>query len=110
MVRVYLDEDVSVLIAVLLRARSIDAIATKDVEMLGKSDEDNLKKAISLKCIFITHNRVDFENMYSKYIQNEIHHYGIIVLSRKRDVYASAQKLVRFFSQHKNIDNQLWYA
>ena len=45
MVRAYLDEDVSVLLAPLLQAREINASTARDHAMLGKQDEEQLQKA-----------------------------------------------------------------
>ncbi|MDP2208322.1 MAG: hypothetical protein Q8K98_06065 [Bacteroidota bacterium] len=52
MVQVYLDEDVSVLLGELLKSRNIDAITARDIGMLGKTAEEHLRQAISLKRIF----------------------------------------------------------
>jgi len=59
--------------------------------------------------VLLTHNRDDFGKLYGEYVEKQISHIGIVVLSRKRDVYASAQRLIKFFSANKNINNQLWY-
>jgi predicted nuclease of predicted toxin-antitoxin system len=107
--RVYLDEDVSILLASLLQSRRIFATTARDNQMLRKTDGQHLEKAIQLSCIMVTHNRGDFERLYTEYITQNKPHQGIIVLSRKRDIYTSAQRLVRFFSAHPNIANQLWY-
>lgn len=48
MARVYLDEDVSVLIATLLRGRNIEATTARDEQMLGKSDHAHLERAIAI--------------------------------------------------------------
>jgi predicted nuclease of predicted toxin-antitoxin system len=108
-VQVYLDEDVSVLLGELLKSRNIDAITARDIGMLGKTDDEHLRQAMSLKRIFITHNRVDFEQLFTDFVFQNTHHFRIIVLTRKRDVYTSAQRLVKFLSQNKNINDQLWY-
>jgi len=107
--RVYLDEDVSVLLADLLRSRGIDAVTSRDEKMLGKSDQEHFQYARSKKRTIITHNRVDFERIYSSAAEKVIHHYGIICLSRKRDVFETAHRIVLFLAKEKNIENQLWY-
>lgn len=109
MVRVYLDEDVSILLSLLLRARGIDAVNARDLGMLGKTDEEHFFKAIELRRVLITHNRIDFENLYTQALNENKSHYGIIILSRKRDVYISAQRLIRFFAQHPALQSELWY-
>lgn len=107
--RVYLDEDVSVLLAVLLNSRNVFATTARDNNMLGRADADHLKKAAELHCVMLTHNRSDFEKLFVEYAEKNIPHNGIIVLSRKRDVYVSARQIVRFLSQQPDISNQLWY-
>lgn len=109
MVRVYVDEDVSAVLGMLLRARNVDAATARDVGMLGKRDDEHFSKAIELRRVLITHNRVDFENLYTQALKENKSHDGVIILSRKRDVYSSAQRLIRFFALHPVIENELWY-
>jgi len=52
---VYLDEDVSVLIAKLLLARGFDAITTHAEGVLGQDDPSQLAHAISLERCIVTH-------------------------------------------------------
>jgi superfamily II DNA helicase RecQ len=108
--RVYLDEDVSVLIATLLRGRNITATTARDEQMLGQSDEAQLERAIALESILVTHNRVHFERLHRHWIEHHLHHYGIILLIRRRDVYLTARKLTQFLAQHDTLENQLWYV
>ncbi len=109
MTRLYLDEDVSVLLAEILRRRGVDAITARDEQMLGKTDEQNLQRASSQSRVMVTHNRVDFEKLFTLYTEQNLRHAGIIVLSRKRDIYTIAHRLILFLNQHKEIQNQLWY-
>lgn len=43
----YLDEDVSVLLAALLRGRGIDVSTARDEQMLGRPDPEQLRKSVS---------------------------------------------------------------
>lgn len=81
-VRIYLDEDVDVLIASLLRSRSFEAITAQQAGQLGKLDPEQLDYAISQKAAILTHNRRDFENLARVYFEQEKLHYGIIVAVR----------------------------
>ncbi len=110
MARVYLDEDVSVSLKTLLEARGVQASSARDLGMLGKSDEEQLRKAVELGCVFLTHNRGDFERLYRDCLERNTHHFGIVILMRRRDVYIIAQKLTHFLAQHEDIENQLWYV
>ena len=49
---VYLDEDVSVLVAVLLQAKGFDAVTTRDEKMLAKPDPAQLAHAVSMERCF----------------------------------------------------------
>jgi len=108
-INLYLDENVNILLATLLRARSINVITTRESDMLGKGDEEQLEYAVNQKAAIVTHNRVDFENLYRTYMEEKKTHSGIIILIR-RDVYLMAKKLSRFVTIHENIENQLWYV
>ena len=81
--KLYLDEDVSALVATLLRARGFDAITTRDENMLGQDDPQQLAHAVSLERCIVTHNRVYFERLYVKYLKTARVHFGIIVASRR---------------------------
>ncbi len=80
---VYLDEDVSMLVAALLRARGFDAIIARDERMLGEDDPAQLAHAISLGRCIVTHNRVHFERLHMEYVAAGRKHFGIIVASRR---------------------------
>ncbi|MBI3194478.1 MAG: DUF5615 family PIN-like protein [Ignavibacteriae bacterium] len=96
--------------AKLLVSRKIDAVTARDCNMLGKSDEEHLKYSITLKRVLLTHNRNDFEKLYTHYLENNIFHYGIISMTRKRDVYTTAHRIVQLFSKNADVSNQLWYV
>ena len=79
----YLDEDVSALVAVLLRARGFDALTARDDQRLGRSDGEQLARAAELGRCMITHNRVDFENLQREHLDLGKSHAGIIVATRR---------------------------
>ena len=62
-IHVYLDEDVDVLIANLLRSRGFNATTTVQAGQRGKSDAEQLEFAASLGAAILTHNRTDFEGL-----------------------------------------------
>ena len=57
---VYLDEDVSVLVADLLRSRKYDALTTLEAGNVRLSDAEQLAFATSRGLAILTHNRDDF--------------------------------------------------
>lgn len=109
MVKLYLDEDVHGLLAKLLRARNISVETTQEGKMLGKDDWEQLEYATQTNAVIVTHNRVDFENLFTSYAEQGKSQNGIIVLIR-REVYVMASRLSKFVLSHEDIKNQLWYV
>lgn len=107
----YLDEDVSALVASLLRARGFDVITAREEGMLGRSDAEQLARAASLGRCILTHNRVDYEELQRKCIDSHQKHSGIIVGSR-RDVYEIARRVAILLNtlSADEIENQLLYV
>jgi predicted nuclease of predicted toxin-antitoxin system len=60
-VELYLDEDVSVLIADLVRARGFVAMTTREAGMLHREDPEQLAFAVERQAVMLTHNRTDYE-------------------------------------------------
>jgi predicted nuclease of predicted toxin-antitoxin system len=81
-IELYLDEDVSVLVADLVRARGFTAITTREAGQLHASDADQLAYAVSQRKTVLTHNRADFEALAQTYFAAAQAHYGIIVAVR----------------------------
>ena len=109
-VDVYLDEDVSVLIAKLLQARGFDAVTARDEGMLGRDDPDQLAYSVSLGRSVVTHNRVHFEHLHSKYLEDGEMHFGIIIATR-RSPYEISRRLAVLLNTFTadEFDNQLFY-
>lgn len=84
-IHLYFDEDVSVGIVENLRTRGFDVLSSRDSDMLGRSDDEQMLYAVSLQRAIITHNRVDFEVQHSKFVENGLKHYGVIVAKRRKD-------------------------
>ena len=82
-IELYLDEDVSVLVAELLRARGFVAITTREAGRIQKSDAEQLVYAINQRKTLLTHNRADFEALAKEYFTAGKMHYGIIVAVRR---------------------------
>ncbi len=59
-VALYTDEDITNLIAKLLRERGFNAISARDVGMLQKSDDEQLEYAVERKMTILVYNRDDF--------------------------------------------------
>jgi predicted nuclease of predicted toxin-antitoxin system len=79
----YLDEDVDVLVADLVRARGFIAITTRDAGNLNKDDDEQLAYAAENQLAYVTHNRADFEARALEYFASGKPHYGIIIAVRR---------------------------
>ncbi|MEW6419237.1 MAG: DUF5615 family PIN-like protein [Nitrospirota bacterium] len=53
-IRLYLDEMIPVVLALILRQHGYDVLAAKEVNMFGKSDEEQLAFAVSNRRAIIT--------------------------------------------------------
>lgn len=79
----YLDEDVNILVAELLRARGFDVITARDAGQLRATDAEQLTHAISQARTLVTHNRTDFEKLVQAYFDKGQMHYGVIFAVRR---------------------------
>jgi predicted nuclease of predicted toxin-antitoxin system len=88
----YIDEDMSALVATLLRSRGLDVTTVPEQATLGKTDYQQLEFATSLGRCILTHNRVDFERLHFQYMEEDKQHFGIIVVPQK-NAYEIAQRV-----------------
>jgi predicted nuclease of predicted toxin-antitoxin system len=65
----YLDEDVNVVLADLLRARGFRVTTTRGAGQLGMTDEGQLAFAARQRKTILTHNRVHFEALSQRYYE-----------------------------------------
>jgi predicted nuclease of predicted toxin-antitoxin system len=109
-IRLYLDEDVHVLVADFLKARGFDAITARDAGQLQISDEEQLAYAISQERTLVTHNRTDFEELILDYFNTEQTHYGVIYAVR-RSPQEIAQRLMVILNHvtADEMENQVRY-
>lgn len=109
-IELYLDEDVDVLIAELIRARGFEAITTRDAAQLKKNDEDQLAYAVSQKKALVTHNRADFERLAEEYFSSGRMHHGII-LAVRHSPQEIARRLLIILNQvtADEMQNQIRY-
>jgi predicted nuclease of predicted toxin-antitoxin system len=107
----YSDEDMSALVATLLRSRGLDITTVPEQGTLGKTDREQLEFATSVGRCILTHNRVDFERLHLQYIEENKEHFGIIVVPQK-NAYEVAQRIGILVStlMADEIRNQLLYG
>lgn len=109
-IELYLDEDISVLLAKLLRARGFEVITTQDAKRLGASDKEQLEYAIRKEKVFLTHNRLHFEKLHKGYSRGNKNHYGIIIATRQNE-YTTLKRLLKILDNIRadEMKNQLRY-
>ncbi len=107
----YTDEDMSALVATLLRSRGLDIATVPEQTALGKPDSEQLEFATSVGRCLLTHNRVDFERLHLQYIETGKQHSGIIIVPQK-NAYEVAQRIGILVNtlMADEIRNQLLYA
>ena len=109
-IELYLDEDVSVLLAKLLKARGFEVITTQDAKRLGASDKEQLEYAIRKEKVLLTHNHIHFEKLHKEYLRENKKHYGIIIATRQNE-YITLKRLLKILDSISadEIKNQLRY-
>ncbi|WP_204102910.1 MULTISPECIES: DUF5615 family PIN-like protein [Spirulina sp. CCY15215] len=107
----YTDEDMSALVATLLRSRGLDITTVPEQGNLGKTDIEQLEFATSVNRCLLTHNRVDFEKLHIRYVEASREHAGIIVVPQK-NAYEVARRIGILVNtlMADEIRNQLLYA
>jgi tRNA A37 threonylcarbamoyladenosine synthetase subunit TsaC/SUA5/YrdC len=107
----YLDEDVSVLVADLIRARGFAITTTQKSGQRGKSDAEQLDYAVKQRAALVTHNRADFEVLAGKYFNSGLKHYGIVIAVR-RPAHEIARRLLVILNHvtADEIEDQVRYV
>jgi predicted nuclease of predicted toxin-antitoxin system len=107
----YFDEDVSVIVAKIIRAHGFKVVCASEVKECGRSDEEQLQYATKNSHILVTHNIRDFMELHRDCLKKGFHHYGIILATRKRDNYEFARRLLELLQQIEpgGLDNQIRY-
>lgn len=78
--KLYLDEDISPMVAELLRKKGVDAVSAHEKDMKGASDEAQLITAVYEKRVMVTRNRNDFIALTVLFFQDLKPHYGLIIV------------------------------
>lgn len=82
-IRLYLDEDVDVLVAEMVRAHGFDALTTREARRLGDSDAAQLAFATAEGRVFLTHNRGHFERLVEEHFHAGNDHPGVLFAARR---------------------------
>lgn len=84
--RLYLDEDITPLLARLLRERGHDAISCREISATGITDEDQLERATELGRAILSSNYGDFIRIGRACVRDGRTHGGIIISYHQIDV------------------------
>jgi predicted nuclease of predicted toxin-antitoxin system len=106
----YLDEDVSVLVADLLRSRGYEADTTADAGNRGLSDEQQLQFATSRGLTVLTHNRNDFLALAEAWRVAGKPHGGIVIATRHEEarIVARLLKILDLFTADEMRDQVIY--
>lgn len=109
-IKVYLDEDVNVLIAEIARSRNFELLTVTKAGRKGKSDAEQLEFAAENGYAILTHNRIDYEDLAKDYFANGENHNGIIIAVR-RPSNEIAQRLLSVLNDFTadEMKNQIIY-
>jgi len=109
-VRVYLDEDVSVLIAKLLQSRGYEALTAKDAGRVSRSDAEQLQFASDIGMAILTHNRRHFDLLAKQWLEENRSHAGIIIAVRRKPHELARRLLILLDSVTADeMNNQVRY-
>lgn len=97
-IELYLDEDVSSLIAILIRNRGFVVATAREEGQLGRDDSEQLAYATEHNRAILTHNRDDFVELANVYYVSERSHCGIII-ARRRPPQEIVHRLVAILDQ-----------
>ena len=77
--KLYLDEDISPKVAVILRKKGMDALSAHEAGMLEASDEEQLAFAAADERAMVTRNRDDFITLTVQFFEALKAHKGLII-------------------------------
>jgi len=109
-IELYLDEDVDVLLATLVKARGFSARTMAEVARLGAADDRQLEYAAEQNLALLTHNRADFEELARDWLASGPTHAGILIAVR-RPVHDMARRLLALLNDvtADEMENQVRY-
>jgi predicted nuclease of predicted toxin-antitoxin system len=110
--RLYLDQDVPVQLAGMLRAQGVDVVTTLEAGVLGQSDAQQLADAVTAGRVLVTHNRLDYEELHTAYLADDRPHFGIIIAAQRRSLRLTRDRLLDLLNRfdRDQLRNNLFYA
>ena len=111
-INLYFDEDVSVILADMLRPHGFDVLTTRDAGNLGNSDEAQLQFSAATNRTLLTHNRRDFERLHTQALQEQFPHCGIFIVNRHPSDWELAKRMFKLLNTFTSdeVINQIFYV
>ena len=108
-IKVYLNEDLNVEIAVRLRDHGFDVLTTQEAGNIGASDEQQLAYAANAQRAILTHNRREFRRRHKAWRGRGREHWGIL-LCKRRHIDDLEVIVVQFLHSHTSaqVKNKLF--
>ncbi len=101
--KLYLDEDISPKVSVILRKKGMDAVSAHKTGMLEASDEEQLSFATAEGRAMVTRNRDDFITLTVQFFEALKQHRGLIIVPHTipgPEFSKLAALLVKFSKDH----------
>ena len=109
-IKLYLDEDVQTDIALALRQKDYDVIATEEVNRKSSPDDNQQKYAIEAERTIVSYNRGHYAQLHYEYQSRQLSHWGIIV-SNQYSIGTTVNCLIKLMMEYSADDmkNRLEY-
>ena len=96
-IKLYIDEDLTDRLSVALRSRGYDVISAHEINMRGKTDEEQLEYSTKNNRVILTRNIKHYVNLQREYFKNGPSHNGIVVTD-----YLPFKELIRRINRFLN--------
>lgn len=104
-IRLYLDEDaMRHSLAKGLKEKGIEVLTTLEANMVGKSDQEQLEFASKNEYSIFTFNVRDFCRLHQEWIEQEMEHFGIIVMPHQRQGVGEQIRLLSDLVKRKSAE------
>ena len=104
MITYYLDEDLSPVIAGMLRKEKVDTVSAHEAGMVQASDLEQLEFAAARKRCMVTRNRNDFIRLTVQFFNEHRPHFGVLIIPHSYpgdDFRSIANALKAYARAHK---------